>query len=136
MSESLTGRCACGAISYTIGTRIRQAVNCHCSMCRRHNGSAFSSYAVVPDKYFELSDPDGALSGYGFSERVKKHFCARCGTPLFNQNGRYPNYSMIYLGTLDEPERVTIKANIHCASALDWVSEVDAINSYPEDFEG
>ncbi|TYO99015.1 hypothetical protein EDC39_104139 [Geothermobacter ehrlichii] len=132
MSEPLTGRCACGAVSYTLRRRPRSVVNCHCSMCRRHNGAAFSSYAVIPERFFELQDARGALAGYGYSERVHKHFCRHCGTPLFNTNSRYPQFRMLFLGTLDTPQTLRPTANIFCSSQLDWVRGIDAITSYPE----
>jgi len=134
MSEPVTGRCACGAIHYRITTRIRQAVNCHCSMCRRHNGAAFTSYAVLPGKYFELLDNRHKLTDYGFSERVHKHFCSICGTPLFNTNTRFPDYRMVFLGTLDQAGEVTPNANIFCSSQLGWVREIDAIPNFDEAF--
>jgi len=134
MSEPLTGQCACGAIHYQIHTRIRQAVNCHCNMCRTHNGTAFSSYGVVPESRFELQDAENLLSGYGFSDRVRKHFCSRCGTPLYNTNSRYEKYLMIFLGTLKESREVVPNANIYCSSQLDWVKAIDAIDDYPEAF--
>jgi len=134
MSQHHQGRCACGAIHYRITTRIRQAVNCHCSMCRRHNGAAFSSYAVVPEKFFEIDDAEGKLANYPFSERVHKHFCSTCGTPIYNTNSRYAKYLMVFLATLDEPQQIVPNANIFCSNRLDWTGAVDAIDSYPEAF--
>ncbi len=134
MSGQLSGRCACGAVSYTLRRRPRSVVNCHCTMCRRHNGSAFSSYIVLPERFLALRDDGEAIASFGYSKRVRKHFCRRCGTPLFNTNSRYPQFRMLFLGTLDTPEALPPTANIYCSSQLGWVSEIDAIPSFDEAF--
>ena len=134
MADEYSGQCAYGAIRYRIGTNIRQAVNCHCNMCRKHNGSVFSSYAVIPAGRFQVEDPDRKLGGYDYSERVRKHFCTHCGTPLFNTNTLYEKYRMIFLGTLDQAAQVVPNANIYCSSQLDWVKSIDEISNFPDEF--
>jgi hypothetical protein len=39
--------CLCGGIKYQINGRLSGAMNCHCSMCRKAQGSAFRSRAAI-----------------------------------------------------------------------------------------
>ncbi len=41
----LTGDCLCGGVKYQIEGKLSQALNCHCAMCRKAQGSAFRSRA-------------------------------------------------------------------------------------------
>jgi hypothetical protein len=50
----LVGSCSCGAVRLTAEADARRIVNCHCNMCRRMNGSAFSSYVVIPRKTLSI----------------------------------------------------------------------------------
>jgi hypothetical protein len=45
---SLNGACSCASVKYHADADFRRVVNCHCKLCRKMNGSAFSSY-VTPD---------------------------------------------------------------------------------------
>ena len=50
----LRGSCLCGGIKYQINGRLSGAMNCHCSMCRKAQGSAFRSRAAVKSAEFEF----------------------------------------------------------------------------------
>ena len=42
------GRCLCGAVRYTVEGPYVRMLNCHCSMCRKHHGSAFATFVTAP----------------------------------------------------------------------------------------
>jgi hypothetical protein len=127
----MEGSCACGSVTYHSGNVI-QFVNCHCNLCRRINGAAFSSYVVVKADTLEISD-SGSLSGHTVSERTTKYFCTKCGTPLYNSNpGTYPGLAMLYLGTLANAAEIAPGINIFCSSKLDWVDQLTAQRSFSE----
>ena len=50
----LRGSCLCGGVKYEINGRLSGAMNCHCSMCRKAQGSAFRSRAAVKSAEFEF----------------------------------------------------------------------------------
>jgi hypothetical protein len=122
----LTGACSCGSVTYYADADLRRVVNCHCNMCRKMNGSAFSSYAVIPKKLLMYSGHQN-LAEYRVTEAARKHFCLKCGTPLFNTNEKYPGACMIYLGSLDEGASQSPSINVFCESMLGWVEKVGSM---------
>ena len=38
------GSCLCGRVSYEFDGPISLMMNCHCSMCRKHHGSAYATF--------------------------------------------------------------------------------------------
>lgn len=118
--QELHGGCACGAAQYKVTSAPLQLVACHCHLCRRMNGAPFSVYAVVRQRHFFVSA--GAASSWQATERTSKHFCAACGTPLFNLNPAvYKGLLMVYAGTSDALQRRAPTMNIFCESKLEWV---------------
>ena len=48
----IQGGCLCGGMRYEIDGPLTEVGNCHCSMCRRFHGAAFSTYAKVNAEHF------------------------------------------------------------------------------------
>jgi len=123
------GQCHCGAIRYLLKMKPMRVVNCHCNFCRSHTGAPFSTFAAVAQTRFEIEMGEEHLSRYKVGERGIKHFCSQCGTPLFNQNHKFPGLNMVYLGTLANAHNFTPAINVWCDSKLDWVDGVGTIES-------
>ncbi len=85
------------------------------------SGSPFSVYVVVREKDFRLAA--GETSRYQATDRTTKHFCASCGTPVFNANpATYKGLAMLYLGTTEDPRSYEPRMHIFCESKLAWVT--------------
>jgi len=125
---SVSGSCLCGAVKYRAETNIRRVVNCHCGLCRRMNGSAFSSYAVIPFKALVIF---GAmdLRSYAVTPRATKHYCGKCGTPLFNLNTKYSGACMLYLGAIEGGETYSPSLNVYCEDMLSWLDKLASIEA-------
>ncbi len=93
------------------------------------NGSAFSSYAVIPLKNFELVG-EANLGVYAVTERATKHYCSKCGTPLFNLNTKYPEACMLYLGAIEGSEKYAPSVNVYCESMLSWLESVTSLEGF------
>jgi hypothetical protein len=93
------------------------------------NGSAFSSYALVPFKALEI---DGAsdLATYAVTQRATKHYCRRCGTPLFNLNTKYAGACMLYVGAIEGDKDYSPSVNVYCESMLPWLENVTSIAGF------
>ena len=128
------GSCACGSITYQLNTDIKHVVNCHCDLCRAHNGAAFSSYAALPHSDLQILQGEEQLSRYAAHGGVK-HFCANCGTPLYNTNEKYPGACMIFLGTLENARNLTPRINVWCESQLPWVNALAEIRHVDQGVE-
>jgi hypothetical protein len=59
------GRCLCGNVRYEVDGPFAAVVNCHCSMCRKHHGSAYVTWAVVPAGTLD-TDPGIAATAHIF----------------------------------------------------------------------
>jgi hypothetical protein len=127
----MEGSCACKTITFRAGEPL-QFVNCHCNLCRKINGSAFSSYVVAKADAVDFSGSE-ELQCYTATDCSTKHFCSKCGTPIYNSNPiTYPGLVMLYLGTLANAQELKPGINIFCSSKLDWVDGLASQPSYPE----
>ena len=95
--NSLSGRCLCGAIRFTIPMPARFEV-CHCDDCRRWHGA---SPVGVDLTEVTLSSDDARLRWYNSSPPVERGFCKKCGTSLFYRMKRDPTRWSVYHGALE-----------------------------------
>ncbi len=122
MSNQISGNCACGQIKFEIKALKANVVNCHCNTCRKMNGSSFSTFFVISQKGFNIIEGEELLSKFSPSENAVKNFCGNCGSPIYNQNLKYPNLRMVHFGALNLKEEIKPNVNIFCQSKFSWVS--------------
>lgn len=128
----VNGRCYCGAVAYVVNGDVKYLVNCHCTMCRRMNGAAFSSYAIVNRTDFSIKQGREALRQYAVTDTAIKHYCAECGSPLFNTNiEKYGDHAMLYLGTLRGAGELPEPVNIFHEDRLAWTDSVAGLTGFP-----
>jgi hypothetical protein len=132
--SKIVGTCSCSSINFEIDTTtIVKTVNCHCSLCRKMNGSAFSSYVVIKESGYKLISGQDNVANYKRSQNATKSFCQLCGTPIYNSNHtQYPSLKILYLGTLENADQINIDANIFCDTRLDCVKGINKIPSFKE----
>ncbi len=130
--HKLSGGCSCGAVRYAVNGDVRSIVNCHCSMCRKMNGSAFSTYVAVSDNNFEILNGD--LESYKVSENAEKNFCGKCGTPVFNSSLNYAGLTILHLGTIDDELNLEPQVSIYCESRLNWLGKLPELTSLDQGF--
>ncbi len=125
--SNIKGSCICKAVTYQVIGDIKKVVNCHCNLCRKMNGAAFSTYAAVLTADFTLLS--GELRSHQVSEHATKHFCSTCGTPIFNSNPNLAGLHILHFGSLDTSKALTPNINIYCESEISWAKNVNAIPS-------
>ena len=128
------GSCGCCAVEFIMNSEVLNVVNCHCDMCRNHNGSSFSTYAVLPFRALEITKGNELIKVYSVGSG-QKHFCGKCGTPLYNTNEKYPGACMIFLGTLSSSRALLPKINVWYESKLAWLDDISDISSFPQGIE-
>ena len=74
------GRCLCGALRFEADPPFQFMVNCHCSMCRKHHGSAFATFIAVPPAAFRWISGEANVGVYESSENAARAFCRVCGS--------------------------------------------------------
>ncbi|HYS81089.1 MAG TPA: GFA family protein, partial [Anaeromyxobacteraceae bacterium] len=86
----LDGSCLCGAVRYQLEGELGPIVCCHCSMCRKAQGTAFATNAPVEAARFHITRGEQALRAYPSSPGKWRCFCSICGSPLFSKTERDP----------------------------------------------
>lgn len=80
MSESHTGSCHCGAVTYTFNAPVAETMECNCSYCRRTG----DILAFGPKDALVITTGEEMLTEYLFNKHVIRHlFCKRCGVESF-----------------------------------------------------
>ena len=132
MTEQLTGGCHCGSVRYRLNGPVKMAVNCHCNDCRKRNGAAYSTYCVVAQDDLEIRQGREGIATYDVDGRGQKHFCSKCGSPLYNAIRRYPGVYMLFHGSLAPTAGPDPVVNVYCESKLPWVDGIAAIKSFEQ----
>jgi hypothetical protein len=74
------GRCLCGALTYELDGPYRTMVHCHCSMCRKHHGTGFATFAVAPVAGLRWTSGEGSIARFQSSQNGVRTFCRVCGS--------------------------------------------------------
>jgi hypothetical protein len=127
----LEGSCLCGAIRYEVAGDLGPIVCCHCSMCRKAQGSAFATNAPVEAGRFRIVSGAYRLRRYASSPGKWRCFCSGCGSPLFSQRDG-SGVIRLRIGTLDSRIAAGPTAHIHVASKAEWFEILDGLPQYPE----
>jgi hypothetical protein len=114
---SQTGGCLCGAVRYSIEGKLRDVVECHCTMCRKTHGH-IAAYTAVPKTNLKMTDATG-LRWYVSSDKARRGFCGTCGSSLF-WDPAAKDYIAVAAGTLDGPTGLKTVLQIHTDDASDY----------------
>jgi hypothetical protein len=127
---SLTGRCQCGGISFTVEGTPRDVHFCHCSMCRRAVGNAFATLVWL--ERAQLAWTGETPATYASSKIADRGFCPSCGTPLFLQ---YRNSSQIAVmaGSFDDAAGFRPTHHYGIEARLPWADIGESLPAYPTD---
>lgn len=129
----IEGGCRCGAVRYTIAVDDLPAVYaCHCHICQRASGSAFSLQALVREDLLTMTGPV-ITREFTTEDRVStQRYCGECLARLYNTNSARPGIAVIRAGTIDRSEELVCKAHIFTAYRQRWVSLPTDIPQWPE----
>ncbi|MEN3976154.1 GFA family protein [Emcibacter sp. SYSU 3D8] len=128
------GRCLCGTVRYRVSGTLGPVRYCHCRMCQRASGSAFSANASVPVERFALLAGADSIREYEASPGAFRCFCGRCGSPVFARLAFDPAHIRIRLGGLDRPHGVEITAHVWTDSKSSWYEIGEALPQYGQGF--
>jgi hypothetical protein len=126
------GGCLCGDVRFFITGPIRNIVYCHCSRCRRAQGSAFATNGIVAADDFEITKGAKSLTTFQSMPGKKKQFCRTCGSPILSINAATPDVVRVRIGTIQSPISERPMAHIFATSKADWDSITDDLPQYPE----
>ena len=122
--ERVTGGCLCGKVRITATGRPYRVGLCHCMDCRKHHGALFHASAVFPEGAVTVEGETGSYKG--------RHFCPRCGSPVFSRSG---DEIEVHLGALDEPDRFSPTYELWSIRREGWLPEFPLTRRYDRDRE-
>jgi hypothetical protein len=99
----IEGSCLCGGVRYQYDGAIDEISICHCSQCRKAQGSAFAAVSPVDSARFRLLAGAELLKEYRSSPDKVRVFCSRCGSPIYSALDQRPEVKRLRLGTVDTP---------------------------------
>ena len=126
------GSCLCGSIKFSITDKIKNIIYCHCSLCRKAQGSAFATNGNIEKKHFKFLSGQDNLTTYQASETQTKLFCKTCGSPIMSKNTLVPDMVRVRLGTIESDINEHPEAHIFVASKANWEEISDNLPQYDE----
>lgn len=126
-SPRYTGGCLCGGVQYQLAAEPGPIEVCYCRMCRKASGGPLATNAAVAAAAFHLTAGAELLVGYESSCGEKRHFCGRCGSPIYSARADRPQVIRLRVGAINEPLNVRPVASYYTASKCNWWEIHDAL---------
>ena len=117
MASELTGGCQCGAVRFRV-ERLGRASICHCRMCQKAFGGFFGPLVTGFGVIWTRGEP----SWFQSSNKVKRGFCAACGTPLTFEWS--VEVIELAIATFDDPAQHQPVAQLAMDAAVPWLSKL------------
>ena len=120
MMQELSGGCLCGAIRYRLTGEPVVSRICWCRDCQHLSGNGTVN-VIFPSSSIKIEgDPSEYISIADSGNHVRRRFCPTCGSHLFADNTGRSGFTVIRVGTLDDPSSINPTANIWTSSAPAW----------------
>lgn len=115
---TIKGGCLCGKVRYEIVGPLFNADHCHCSMCRRQHGAAFSTYAEFNPNDFIWTMGEDLIKIYEVPAGGGWCFCSECGSTLAGTD--QGKITTITLGTIEGDPSIKPESHIFVGSKVEW----------------
>ncbi len=121
------GSCLCGAITFEVSSVLAPMDACHCQQCRKWTGHYLAAADVSREALTMQGDEH--LSWFHSSEKVRRGFCAKCGSSLFFDplDQSKHNWISIAMGAFDTPTESHIAMHIFTAEKGDYYDITDGL---------
>ncbi|HYW03217.1 MAG TPA: GFA family protein [Gammaproteobacteria bacterium] len=130
-----TGSCLCGGITFRIEGPLQPIQVCHCSQCRKAQGSPLVTVIPVSRSAFTLVSGEDLLQAYESSPGKNRVFCRRCASPIYSERENLPDVIRIRAGTLDGDLDTRPMAHFYTAYKANWWPITDDLPKFPERYE-
>ncbi|MEL6364040.1 MAG: GFA family protein [Pseudomonadota bacterium] len=126
----ITGECFCGSVTYAVSGKLRDAVSCHCSRCRKAFSSQASAYALVKPEEFVWLSGEELLASYVGGHGFGLQFCSVCGSTLCGTFGG--TVHGVTLGCVNGDPDIEIGRHIFVGSKAAWEVMPDGVPRFEE----
>jgi hypothetical protein len=118
MINSMTGGCQCGAIRFRVDGALGRASICHCRMCQKATGGFFGPYVSARGLVWTRGEPKRFAS----SNKVRRGFCAACGTTLTFEFS--DQVTELAIGAFDDPTPLRPVIQMEHGQRLPWFEDL------------
>jgi hypothetical protein len=117
---NVKGGCLCGSFQFEVSEPFGIVRLCHCDLCRKANGSAFSANFRVPTAQVTIFSGADNVTEYQSSPGAWKAFCSTCGSPVYSRVEADPEGIRIRSGTLERTSTLVVTAHVWVGSKASW----------------
>ena len=121
-----TGACLCGAVTFTVTGPLPRPNACHCVQCRKQSGHVWASVDVDRASLTVT----GAPTWFASSNKVRRGFCATCGSFLF-WDPLTGDKTAVAMGAFDGPTGTRLALHIFTAQKGDYYDIADGLPQNP-----
>ena len=115
-----TGSCLCGGVRFRIEADIEPIQVCHCSQCRKAQGTPFATNTPVSTDAFHLISGEELLTSFESSPGKERAFCSKCGSPVYSRKDTLPGVLRSRAGLINEPLSAKPVAHHYTGSKANW----------------
>ena len=120
--DRFTAGCLCGAVRLVATGRPYRVGICHCLDCRKHHGALFHASAIFPADAVVVEGETHDYKG--------RHFCPRCGSPVFSPSG---DEIGVNLGSLDGIDQLQPTYELWTIRREAWLPPFPVAHRYERD---
>lgn len=124
MFRTRTGRCGCGAVTFSAPDDPLIVHCCHCTYCQRESGSAFGlNFLIESDRVEWTGETEEVVtpSHSGKGQRIFR--CPTCKVALSSHyQGMGPGVHFLRAGTFDDSADVTPDVHFYTSTKMEWVN--------------
>ena len=130
-----SGKCLCGAVTFTADEVKPDIIACHCRMCQRVSGGIF----ITTEAKGLTFDGEEHISKYRSSDWAERAFCNKCGTHIYYRILETNEYD-VCVGVFDDPSDFMLTSEIFIDRKPDAyalagehprLTEAETIEKYP-----
>ena len=120
----IKGRCLCGTVRYELDGPLNMMVNCHCSMCRKHSGASYATFAAGPLEGYRILEGESSIGAFESSPGHHRNFCMVCGSVLPEAMRQY-GLVVAPAGNLEGDLGIKPQMHIFTGSKAPWYTITD-----------
>lgn len=126
----IVGGCLCNGVRYEYDGNIEEISMCHCSMCRKAQGTAYVAISPVETSKFRIVRGQELLKEFRAVPNKARVFCSNCGSPIYSARDDLPNVRRLRLGTVETPITCSNAYHIWVGSKAPWETIGDGLPQF------